>query len=465
MDLVPFDVRSFGKDPNEHSKTLHRNICIPSTAQSYSLCVEFMKRWFISLFDKNPFKSIYVDGKNIYDDWRRLSAVELLKRQRPALAIVPNIDWTFNNDNLDLYQFGTKLYQTRGLFKNSFYQDRQHHSYLGIMMETLFMEITFRMRLETRSQEMDMFKFVQLAARVGSTYGQDVDLDFHVPYDIMIALAQDAGFEVIYSDDEDHYPRIKNVKAFLAHLNTHSQIPFLYKMRAINGKNEFFIRMQRMYIHVRSTNLSADDGEREGLMNNNFNIELTTEVRFPAPKFYAYYTSNEKDFTTVFSAWRQPTGIVSAFYTFKGTDVPNENEYGWPKYLETTYESDIEDIDKPLVIDMKPLLMEGDLGMTIQHCLETGISPSIFCDIFIINGGEHPYGDIDWDTGVYTSKSPVRSANSYIALYIDMQFINDYISSTRDATKNRLQDTQDPATVYHDVNYQKMTKDLPQDQN
>ena len=59
----------------------------------------------------------------------------------------------------------------------------------------------------------------------------------------------------------------------------------------------------------------------------------------------------------------------------------------------------------------------------------------------------------------------MRSPNSYIAIYLDMQFINDYISSTRDATKNRLQDTQDPATVYHDVNYQKMTKDLPQDQN
>lgn len=447
-DLIPFDISSFGKKDPEHSKTLHRNLCIPSTAQSYSLCVEYMKRWFISLFDKNPFKSVYVDGKNLYDDWRRMSSIELLKRKRPALAIVPAIDWTFNNENVDLYQFGTKLYQTRGLFKNSFYQDPAHNSYLGMIMETLFLNVTFRVRVETRAQQMDMFKYIQLAARVGSTFSEDCELDFHIPYDIVVALAKDAGFEVIYSDEDDHYPKIKNVQAFLAHLNTHSQIPFLYKMRAINGKNEFFIRMQRMYIHVRSTDISADDGEREQIMQNNFNIELSTEVRFPAPKFYAYYTDNSKDFTTVFSSWRQPSGIVSAFYAFKGIDVPNQNQYGWSKYLETTYESDPEDVDKILTIDMKDLLMERELGETIHHCISTGISPSIFCDILVLNGGEHAFGTIDWSTLQFTTKNPVRSPNSYIAIYLDIQFINDYINCSRDSKENRLQNTQDPSSEY-----------------
>ena len=126
-ELTPFDVRSFGKP--RHRRTLHQNLCIPSTAQSYSICIEYMKRWFLSLFEKNPFQSIYVDGKNIFDDYRRLTQVELLKRKRPALAIVPSFDWSFNNDNVDMYQFGTKLYQTRGLYNNAFYKDEDHNSY------------------------------------------------------------------------------------------------------------------------------------------------------------------------------------------------------------------------------------------------------------------------------------------------------------------------------------------------
>lgn len=449
-ELVPFDVRSFGKPKNR--RALYQSLCIPSTAQSYSICIEYMRRWIISLFDRNPFKSIYVDGKNIFDDYRRLSSVELLKRERPALAIIPSFDWQFNNDNVDMYQFGTKMYQTRGLYNNAFYKDYDHNSFLGIMMETIFMEFTFRIRLETRAQQLDMFKYLQLAGRVGNTCGEDVDLDFHVPYDIMMALAEDAGFELIPADPNSSisYPRVKNFQAFLAHLNSNSQIPFLYKMRAINGRNEFFIRMHRMYVHVRPTGINGDDGEREAVMSNNFNIEMTAEVRFPAPKFYAYYTDMAKDFTTVYSAWRQPNGIISAFYTFKGIEVPDKNSLGWEKYLETTYEDDPENINKPLAIDLTDLFTDGDLGSTVEHCIKQGISPSIFCDIFVINGGEHPHGTMDWSTFVYSTESPVRSPNSYIAIYIDMMYINNYIAQNRDAKDNRLQHTQDPATQYID---------------
>lgn len=314
------------------------------------------------------------------------------------------------------------------------------------------MEFTFRIRLETRAQQLDMFKYLQLAGRIGNTTGEDVSLDFHIPYDIMIAIAEDAGFEIIPKDpnSEISYPRVKNIQAFLAHLNTHSQIPFLYKMRAINGRNEFFIRMDRMYVHVRPTNLTGDDGERESFMSNNFALEMTAEVRFPAPKFYAYYTDHARDFTTVYSAWRQPNGIVSAFYTFKGIDVPQKNALGWDKYLETTYEDDPENINKPLSIDLSELFNERELGETVRHCIRQGISPSIFVDVYAINGGEHPKGNMDWNTMTYTTSTPVRSNNSYIVIYVDMMYINNYIAQNRDYKEDRLSHTQDPATQYKD---------------
>lgn len=449
-EMIPFDVRSFGKP--KHSKTLHQNLSIPSTAQSYSLCIEYAKRWFLGLFEKHPFKSIYVDGKNVFDDYRRLASVELLKREKPALAIMPSFDWSFNNDNVDLYQFGTKLYRSAGNYQNSFYRDPNHASYLGIMMETLFMEFTFRIRLETRAQQLDMYNYLKLAGRVGNTIGEDVDLDFHIPYDIILSLAADAGFEICAPETPSpvDYPRVKNVKAFLAHLNSHSDIPFLYKMRAINGRNEYFLRMHNMYVHVRPTGVNGDDGEREGVLNNNFTVELTAEIRFPVPKFYAYYTDNKRDFTTVYSAWRQPNGIVSAFYTFKGIQVPNKNKRGWDKYLETSYEDDIKNIGKHLDIDLSSLLSERELGETIRHCIHTGISPSIFVDTVVINGGEYMGGRIDWDTLHFIGDTDARSQNSYLAIYVDLMFINEYIANAREADENRLQHTKDPADPYKD---------------
>ena len=69
MDFNSFTPISIEELQEKHSKVLYRSICVPSTVQAYSLCIEYMKRWFLSKFPKDTFKSIYVDGKNIYDDF------------------------------------------------------------------------------------------------------------------------------------------------------------------------------------------------------------------------------------------------------------------------------------------------------------------------------------------------------------------------------------------------------------
>lgn len=443
--LVPFDYKK--KLIPSHSKTLNRSLCIPSAMQSYSLAIEFVKYWFTSKFPKDTFKTIYIDGKNIFDDFRRYSKVELIKRPKPSLSITPSIDWNFNNDNLDMYQYGLDMYQPRGLFKDSFFKDRDRQVYLGIGLETLSINFGIRARVETRGQQIDMYKFIQMAHRVGNMYGEDVDLDFHIPYALVIQMAEDLGFETDYCDNVT-YPRIRNIHSFLSYLNTHSVLPFLYKFRAENGKNEFFLRMQGMYVNINPTDLSADDGDKEGHMNNNYTIDLSVEIRFPAPKFYSYYSNNEHKIKTVYSAWTQSTGLVSSVYTFKGTPIPDTNARGWQLWLSTTWEEDEENLDKPLKIDFSELF-EAELKEYIQSCIYQGMSPFIFCDLIMVNGGEHLVGSMDWQTMTFTSKHPVRAIGTYIGVYLDMEYINNYLISTREANKNRLQETMDENSPYY----------------
>lgn len=443
--LVPFDYKSLIK---KNSKTLHRSLCIPSVANAYAECIEFAKHWFLSKFQTNPFKSIYIDGKYIYNESRSLNPNQTIKREKPALAIIPSIDWNFNDDNIDMYQFGTNLYQEHRLFVDAFLKDRSHQVYVGLGVETLLVNFTYKMRVETRAQQMDLFKYIQLACRVGSTSGEEVDLDFHIPYELMVQIAMDTGFEVDCSNNKS-YPRIKNVKAFLSYLNTHSVFPFVYKFRGMNGKNEFFIRMQRVYVHVRASDLSADDGEMEGHLKNNFGIEMSVEIRFPAPKLYGYYSNNEPELKNIYSAFRQPQGIVSTFYTFKGTPIPDQNKFGWNLYLETTWEEDdIDKIGKKLQIDFSELLNQGDIGEAIHDCINQGISPSIFCDFIIVNGGDKMDGNIDWNTMQFTSTNPAKGLGSYIGIYVDMEYVNNYIACERTEVQNRIQHTKDPKSTY-----------------
>lgn len=451
-ELIPFDYEKEFRP--KHRNKLNRSICLPSNIQAYNMATQFVKHWFISKFDPDTFKTVYIDGKNAFDELRRVSKVELIKRPKPSLAIVPSIDWNFNNENIDMYQFGLNTYQARGLYRDSFFKDPERNMYLGISMQTLMINFGIRCRVETRPQQLDMYKFIQLAHRVGSVYGEDVDLDFHIPYALMIQIAEESGFEVEYNSDNKKYPKIKNIHGFLSYLNTHSSLPFLYKFRAENGKNEFFLRMQRMYVNINPSDLNADDGEREGHMNNNFTIDLGVEIRFPAPQLYAYYSSNDHKIKTIYGAWNQSTGVVSSTYCFKGIEVPPVNAHGWNLWLSTTYEEDDVENKSNLVIDFKELF-EGELAQYLQQCIHQGMSPAIFCDIIMINGGEKVFGKMDWDTMVFTSVHSVRSMGTYIGVYLDMEYINNYIICDRDGNKNRIQHTQDPDTDYKrpDTNY------------
>lgn len=433
-NLKPVDINTIRQ---QHSKTLYRSICVPSTVQSYSLCIEYVKNWFLSKFPKDTFKSIYVDGKNIYDDFRSLSKLELLKRQKPALTITPSISWDFTNENIDSYPYGMDLYVQTGRFKNSFFNSPSNSSYMGIGMETMLMRFNFRLKVETRAQQLDMFKYIKMACRIGFTCGEDVDLDFHIPYSLMIQLARDNGFEVqeeVIAEDNIK-ETIKNIPGFLRWLNMHSTLPFLYKYRALNGNNEFFLRMRNMYVHLRPQDISADDGEREGQMTNNFGIEFSVEARFPAPKMYAYYSDNAHKLKTVYGAWYQPNGPVSTCYTFKGSVIPDKNKYNWPLYMYTTYEDD-DKIDSALKIDFSELL-EGDIGECIKDCLSKGVSPAIFCDLIFFNGGEYIYGKFNWESLTFTSNNPVRAIGTFIGVYIDNDYLSDFILS-KNSTEERV---------------------------
>ena len=445
MDLSkckPLNTSNF----TQSKRSLYRTLSVPSISNSYAQAIQFARDWFLSKFKPETFKSIFIEGRYALEEQRMDGAgSKMIIRDKPALAIVPGINLDYTNENVDMYQYGVDMYSPQGILNRSFLKDRKNNVYMGIDMQVLQLPFTFRLRVETRSQQIDFYKFIQLAHRVGNTCGEDVDLDFHRPYPLMIQLAVDLGFDVDFGSDNKVYPKIKNLTEFLSYLNTHSALPFVYKYRGLNGKNEFFLRIQRAYVHIKVDSMSNDDGERKGHLMDNFGIELQTEIRFPAPKFYAYYSDNEHKIDTVYTAFRQPQGLATAFYTFKGVPLPKENSRGWDRMLETTYEDDREDWkDHNLSIDFKELLMQGDLGLTIESTLRQGISPEIFIELKLINGGETLQGTMDWESLVYTCDHHPRSQGTYIGLYVDKEYINQYILLSRDGQTNRIQPSKHP---------------------
>ena len=88
---------------NIHRIRLNSDISVPSNIHGYSIGVEYMQKWFLDKFDKDFFKTIFVSGKSVFDDYRKLSKQELLSIEKPALSINPLLDIDFNRDFVDLY--------------------------------------------------------------------------------------------------------------------------------------------------------------------------------------------------------------------------------------------------------------------------------------------------------------------------------------------------------------------------
>lgn len=403
---------------------LYKSLCIPSSIHSFSLSVEYMRNWFITKFSKDYFKTVYIDNKHVFDDFRQMTQAEQLKRLKPSLAIIPQIDLTFDRERIDSYPFGLEIYTSRSKRDDAFLKDRSKHIYVGISMKADLVNFNFKVRLSTKAQQLDMFNYMKMAFRVGYTQGEDVDMDFHVPYNLMIQMAKDSGYEAVDN-------KIKNPIGFLNYLNTHSTIPFLYKFRCINGHDEFFIRMSDLYVHISTPDILADDGEREGHLSNNFVIELQASVRFPSPQFYVYYSETKN---TEIESIKEIDDVISVF-SVQIVDIPEINEKKWNQYLTTEYNE--KDLSKPLVIDFSEFFT-GDLGEVIKYNNSIFISSDIFIELKLYNDGKIIEADIDWDTMTLTTRTIPVDITTFIAIYVDLLYMNKYVINNDNSKDNRI---------------------------
>lgn len=409
------------------------NLCTPSISSSYSICVEYMRNWFIRKFQSGYFKSEFISGKNILADYLKKDILDFVKRNKPSLLISPRLDFEFTRDFTDSYMYGNKTYYNRARFKDAFFKDPIHQNLLSIEMEQLRVNFRFAIKVSEYNHAIDLFKYMQTALN-GGTETHYIDLDFQVPKTILLAIAQDSGFEI--KDNNI----VENIK-FLKYLNTYSQLPFAYKFRGTKGEYEYFIRLCNMYTHLRSSNIDLSDGDREGQLDNNFISSIEVECLFPAPKFYAYYSKNNHTFVN-------KSG--SPMFTFKNLcfdAIPTTNEKGWNQYMSSDYiEEDKILKNSPIEIEFKDLLKSdysNSLFAISEYIKSIFISPSAFIDIKLFNSGEQCKIDIDWNTYKIKTKLPLPERLSTIVFYIDMEYVNNFTINDSKAYSTRLKDADD----------------------
>lgn len=416
-------------------KKLYGNLALPSYVHGYSLAIEYMYDWFKSKFPKDFFRGgIYIDGKNVLDDYKRLNEYamkNIIKGQNPRARIAPTVEYDFDREGLDLYQAPPEIYLKRSNSQDAFFKDYERNMFLGFMPRALRMDFAFKVRVNSRSEQLDTFNRMELCFRNGSTQYSYISVDFHVPKYIITDIAKRAGFEL------DEKGEVKEILLFLEYLNQHSDVVFLFKLRAINQQPEYFIRINNLYTHIAVRDkLQLDDGERDGKLDFNYHVEMNAVLTIPIPHYYAYYAPEELMDSIAIKEANE--GCV-AIYSINLFEVPKVDEHGWNQGAITDYQCDKGDTE----IDLSDIFgsTNNPLGRAIADSLKVGVSPFKFVNIKLYRDEDIQRNvkfTMDWKTNIITFDHPEDEGVIHIAVYYDRNYINELDSMHNVFSKRRI---------------------------
>ena len=210
----------FGQD---EMSNLNSSISIPSYINTFSIAAELMRNWFLNGFPPGTIKSFHMVGKNPIIDYSKFDLKKSLQKEKPAAAmqLEPDLDW--DRDKIDSYPWGLETYVNTNRLNNSFFKDEKRNLYLSLAIDEFKANVTYRILVPEKALQLDLRNYIKMKFRIGYTQEHWVDMDYHIPKNLITQLAIHAGYEI------DEKGNVINNIDFMKYLNSHSVIPIVYK--------------------------------------------------------------------------------------------------------------------------------------------------------------------------------------------------------------------------------------------
>ncbi len=423
---------------------LYKSLQLPSYVHAYSLAIEYMTKWYLREFPQDFYKTVHINGKHVLDDWMHFNDYNI-KREKPMLAVVPTLNTDYDRENIDMYLGGKDIMLRKSEAQQSFFRDYDNMQFLYLQMREIEMNFNFRSRVGTKAEQLDLYNKLELWFRVGQSQTDYLSVEFHIPYDMILNLAADANFKIVDN-------KIVDIIEFMNYLNTHSDLPILYKMRAINQKPEFFVRVKglRAYITIRDM-LQLDDGERDGKLDTNYHIDMQCQLRIPVPHFYAYLSQDPIKHTIRVAENKPGIGI----YTIDNLIFRPENDRHWLLIAQSSYSCEKGEKE----IDLSPIMQNKD--WEVNQAIEFNNKMGISCDSFLemcvwLSGSKLSHRRTNRMVAShmdYQKMKLILDEEVYendildFALYCDMNFVNSTMINLHEYDKSRIKPQKEKDTV------------------
>lgn len=429
----------------DYHKKLKTNLLTPSRNQNYSCCVEYMLRWFYSKFPDGFFRQKHLDAEHIFQQRRSYRFRDLLVINKPAAAVRVNLDTSYNRQLLDQYNYGHTMYNNRTSYKDAFFRDYDNNLFISMNLEMLLLRFTFRMIFPNQGIQMDVANRCNLIFRAGATQKHFNDVDFHIPTELVNQLAEDNGQFVCPISN-----KIRDAHTFVTFFNQHSSLPLYYKFDASKHIMQYFLRVPRCLIHIKTDPMQVDEGRDVGNIKDNYGVEFNCEVRFPAPKFYAYYSIKTRQQTQCMSKLDAKSFGVMVSSLAR---VPVKNDKGWNRAIETDYKLNTEEAKRGINKIHFFEIVEG-ISDVIESVKSMALSPEVFLDVKVYSYFKQVPCTIDWINYDINLAETIHES-CYIIIYMDSTYYAEHLTVIKNYYDTRIQPTDQ--IIEHQEN--KLTKD------
>lgn len=244
---------------------------------------EYIKGWF----PHNYFRTVNISSTiayryfNIFQNTNQ----EFIKKNKPFLIIRPRLDLmnqdVFLNGSLLTTRITDNVYDRDFGNLQPFIEDKDRGIYLKFLMNRMKMYFDVSIIVESQMEQINQGIYIKNRVRQNLPFFIQTALESNIPRPIMEAIAKDASLD------------INDTKTFLDYLNSHSYYPVTYKMRNGTGNDEFF-RYYPSHIDTIITDLSLDDGNKKGFIDDYYTISFTVETEFTTAGLYYYFTKQQE---------------------------------------------------------------------------------------------------------------------------------------------------------------------------
>jgi hypothetical protein len=284
------------------------------------------------------------------------------------------------------------------------------------------MDFGFSIRLASKSVQDDVFSVCQMAFRAQGSEKHYIDIDYPIPHELIGQIACDAGM----CNEDGKY----DVNDMIHYFNMRSKLALMYKFNHATGNMEFFLRIPRVRIHLRTGNIQKQAGVQKNMTFNDFIVSFHTEVFMPVIKFFAYYSFIERESIESYTKFDSKSflfGVTSV------CNIPNKDEHGWPWEFRSHYElSTKEELEafknKELVTisldDPEHPLFVGELRDVLEATKQNAMSPASFINVKAFNYLEYIPLEINWACLKATFLKPLESLEIYFVIYINKDYMH-----------------------------------------